>query len=187
MAHPSPSFVVVPGLGGSDAEHWQSHWVASEGLVRFQPSSWDEPELEDWLAALDGAVGDATPVLVAHSLGCLASIAWARRHPHRVAGLFLVAVPDPGAALFPLPSSPFSAVDLESPAPVPTLVVASDDDGYCAPARSEEIAAALCAGRVDVGRAGHLNAASGLGSWARGRGLLAAFAAGLGLADVARG
>ncbi len=37
--------VIVPGINGSDADHWQSHWErSSSGWKRIAPASWDEPK-----------------------------------------------------------------------------------------------------------------------------------------------
>ena len=46
----------------------------------------------------------------------------------RSLGLFLVALPDPAAASFPLPDSPFARIDLGHALPVPALVIASEND-----------------------------------------------------------
>lgn len=81
-------FVMVPGIGGSGPEHWQSHWeTLYPNTLRIEPNSWDEPDLADWFAALDRAVASAPypPVLVCHSLGCLLFAHWraasSRRSP----------------------------------------------------------------------------------------------------------
>ncbi|WP_206685826.1 alpha/beta hydrolase [Kribbella qitaiheensis] len=74
------SFVIAPGLNGSDHQHWQSRWEADwlPGATRVQRSSWTEPSLPDWTRAIETAVDQAGPdvVLVAHSLGCLAVADW---------------------------------------------------------------------------------------------------------------
>ena len=174
-----PDVVIVPGFGDSGAGHWQTRWQdQNPHLVRISPASWTEPDLGDWISALERIADHRRPVLVAHSLGCLLSIEWARRNPQAVAGLFLVALPDPVAASFPLPDLPFARIDLEHALPVPALVIASENDEYCAPARSGEIASALGAGWISLGPVGHINADSGLGPWRQGRDLLTAFVSG---------
>ncbi|GAA4773615.1 RBBP9/YdeN family alpha/beta hydrolase [Microbacterium gilvum] len=171
--------IVVPGIGGSGPDHWQSHWERSRpDLVRFAPTSWDEPDLDDWLLALDRASDGNASLLIAHSLGCLAAVAWARRHRTLAAGLLLVAPPDPEGPAFPDAAASFRAIDLDGSLQTPTLVVASTDDPYASPARSASFAAAIGAGWIDVGPHGHLNAESGLGAWSHGRELLEAFSAG---------
>lgn len=167
--------VVVPGIGGSDADHWQSRWESdSVDMVRLEPASWDAPEFGDWSAALDRAAGGERVVIVAHSLGCLLAVRWAREQ--EVAGLFLVAVPDPTAAAFPEVATHFGD-DLVAPPGAPTLLIASDDDPYCSPERSAAFAGAWRADLVSVGSHGHLNSASGLGRWREGRDLLRGFVA----------
>ena len=102
--------VIVPGLGGSDEHHWQSLWEReSPDMLRIAPASWDEPTLIDWWDALDRVAGDERVVLVAHSLGCLLAVRWTAQNPGRVAGLFLVAVPDPAGPAFPAQLSPFDS------------------------------------------------------------------------------
>jgi predicted alpha/beta hydrolase family esterase len=167
--------VVVPGIGGSDEDHWQSRWEAdSVDMVRLEPASWDAPEFGDWSAALDRATGGERVVIVAHSLGCLLAVRWAREHD--VAGLFLVAVPDPAGAAFPRVAADFGD-DLVAPPGAPTLLIASDDDPYCSPERSAAFARAWQADLVSVGSHGHLNSASNLGPWYEGRDLFAGFIA----------
>ena len=65
---------MVPGIGGSNDEHWQSRWQAgASDMSRISPSSWDDPNLQNWMNALDAAAGSrhGDTILVAHSLGCL--------------------------------------------------------------------------------------------------------------------
>ncbi|NVD35744.1 alpha/beta fold hydrolase [Marinobacter lutaoensis] len=114
--------LMLPGLGGSGPRHWQTLWASRQiGCRRFQPADWDRPDLADWLQALDEAIGEcaAPVVLVAHSLSCLLVAHWALRPgigedlPHRIAqvrGAFLVAVPDPGAPVFPVEARAFGTV-----------------------------------------------------------------------------
>ncbi|GAA1057897.1 hypothetical protein GCM10017608_02990 [Agromyces luteolus] len=175
MAHP---LVIVPGIGGSGADHWQSRWEAAlPGTLRIDPASWDEPELADWVAAVDRAVATspAPPVLVAHSLGCLAVAHWAVRTDGasaRIAGAFLVAPPDPAGAAFPAAAVTGGFALPGGPLGIPATVLASTDDPYAELARSAEVAAAWGAGFVELGARGHVNAASGLGEWPEGLQLL---------------
>ena len=71
--------VILPGIGGSGALHWQTRWEKTNPRYRrFQPTDWNQPDLEDWISALDRAVGAAPkpPLLVAHSLACLLVAHW---------------------------------------------------------------------------------------------------------------
>ena len=164
---------MVPGIGGSAVEHWQSIWEPELGADRMLPSSWDEPEESDWFAALEARQSPDT-IIVAHSLGCLAVTAWlVRAQPSWVVGAFLVSPPDRQGAVFPRAASSFTAV-LE-PLPVPSMVVASSNDPFAAEADGRAMAEAWGARYVGAGAFGHLNGASGLGQWDQGRALLEHF------------
>jgi serine hydrolase len=173
--------IVLPGIGGSGEDHWQSLWEKAEPqFVRFQPTNWDKPDLRDWIQSLDRAVSNCTlpPVLVAHSLACLLVVHWARQSILSVAGAFLVSVPDPDGPEFPRAAASFRAVP-ENPLPFPSLIVASTDDPYGTLAYGRLRSTQWQAGLVIAGALGHINASSGLMDWPQGRGLLEAFCAGL--------
>jgi predicted alpha/beta hydrolase family esterase len=173
----APTLVVVPGLGNSGPQHWQSLWEARHpGARRVEQADWDRPALGAWVAALDATVRAAGgPVaLAAHSLACALVAHWAAAHDTGpVRGALLVSpsdvdspahTPDEVRCFAPMPMARL---------PFPALVVASEDDPYVAPARARAFAAAWGAGFASVGRAGHVNAASGLGDWPAGQALLA--------------
>jgi predicted alpha/beta hydrolase family esterase len=171
----------LPGRNNSGPQHWQSLWQQRRtDARRLEPASWNAPELDDWMAALDRAVEAcaAPPLLVAHSMGCLLSVCWATRHRPdlSIAGTFLVAPPNFKRKEFSAPS--FTQVS-ESRLPYPALVVASTNDPYC----PIEVAAGLAnsweAGFVSVGPRGHIATEPGNGDWEEGWRLLEACAAGL--------
>jgi predicted alpha/beta hydrolase family esterase len=175
--------LILPGLNNSGPQHWQTQWQErKENALRLEPGSWNAPELNDWMSALDRAVRACAvpPILVAHSMGCLLSVCWAakRRSDLSITGAFLVAPPNYKREGFPALS--FTLVP-ESPMPCPTVVVASTNDPYC----PIEVAAGLAdkweAGFVSVGPRGHISTEPGNGDWDEGQHLLAAFAAGLGV------
>jgi predicted alpha/beta hydrolase family esterase len=174
---PTPlSLTIVPGINDSDAKHWQSRWQATQSdAVRIRPASWDEPDLDDWVAAVDAAIDGPDTLIVAHSLGCLAAAVWLAKNPGRVRGALLVAPPDRFGDEFPAAASTFrdAAAGVLG---VPALVVASADDRYCALGTARTLAAGWGAGFVEVGRIGHINNASNLGAWPAGRMLLDEFA-----------
>jgi predicted alpha/beta hydrolase family esterase len=174
---PTPlSLTIVPGINNSDAKHWQTRWEATQSdAVRIRPASWDEPDLHDWVTAVDAAVTSPDTLIVAHSLGCYAASAWLASNPGRVRGALLVAPPDRFGPEFPEAAATFRSLEptvLGSPA----LVVASADDRYCALGTARNLASAWGAGFVEVGRLGHINSASDLGAWPAGRALLDEFA-----------
>lgn len=91
------AIVIVPGIGNSGPDHWQSYWeTAFPGAARIAPASWEAPDLADWTAALDTAVANAgaSPLVICHSLGCLLFAHWRAGSARAVRGAFLVAVPE---------------------------------------------------------------------------------------------
>jgi uncharacterized protein len=165
--------LIVPGLGGSGPEHWQSRWEMLEpSYRRVVMPDWDRPDLEGWVATLGAAVAsvEKPPLIVAHSLGCLTVAHWAARGGI-ARGALLVAVPDPSGPAFPSEARSFA--DLPGrPLGFPTHVVASLDDPYGSFEFAERMARVWHSALSNVGEAGHINAASGLGDWPAGRALL---------------
>lgn len=175
--------IILPGLGNSGPDHWQSLWQRRDPASRrFAPADWDRPMRDDWLRALDAAVAAAAepPLLVAHSLACLLVAHWAARSAAQpVRGAFLVAPPDPDGPAFPAETATFR----DPPAntlPFPALVVASSDDPFGAVEAARRLAASWGAGFVIAGALGHINSASGVGDWPQGAALFEAFRAGTG-------
>lgn len=171
-------FIHLPGIGNSGAAHWQSHWEdANPGIRRFAPMDWDRPDLSDWIAALEHAVGQAQtpPVLVAHSLACLLVAHWQQVSSLPVKGAFLVAVPDPSSPAFPAEAASFANVP-QARFRFSSLMVASANDPYAslsyARTRAEQWGSEL----KTIGAAGHINGQSGLDDWSEGLALLRNFA-----------
>jgi hypothetical protein len=138
-------------------------------------ADWDSPARADWVATLGRAVAD-TPgdiVLIAHSLGCLlvAHAAAGGALTPSVRGALLVAPPDPDAPSFPDVATGFRPLPLQR-LPFASVLVASESDDYSSIEFSARVASAWGSRFVNAGRAGHLNAASGLGDWPAGRAAL---------------
>jgi predicted alpha/beta hydrolase family esterase len=164
--------LIVPGLGNSGPDHWQSRWQRKLPTARrVEQADWDEPDYDDWIGRLRAAVAAATRpvVIVAHSLGA-AAVAHAAPgfEPGRVRAAFLVAPPDteredmpPAVArgFGPLPRGPL---------PFPSMLIASRTDPWCSYDRADDMAAAWGSLLVDAGDAGHINTASGHGPWPEG-------------------
>lgn len=168
--------LLLPGWQNSGPSHWQSRWEAVYGDLRVEQHDWMRPLRGDWIARLEEVLldQDGACVLVAHSLGCQLTAAWAAhsRNTHRVAGALLVAPGDPQQPELQaaMPSwVPIPAARL----PFPSLLLGSQNDPYCSLARAQGFAAAWGAEFIDMGARGHLNAESGLGDWPDGRALLA--------------
>lgn len=171
-----PPILIVPGLYNSGPDHWQSHWERDlPGAERVDQADWERPALGDWTISLAEAVRRRPgAILVAHSLGCalvahLAQVTGGRG----IGGALMVAPADvnregPAGRLL----TGFSPIPRQR-LPFPTLVVASRDDPYVEIGRAEAFARGWGARFVDLGRAGHINVASGHGPWTRGRALLA--------------
>ncbi|CDZ30303.1 alpha/beta hydrolase [Neorhizobium galegae] len=170
-------FIHLPGIGNSGDIHWQSLWEAADPAIRrFSPASWDQPDLADWIAALEQSVREteAPPILVAHSLACLLVAHWSAVTSLPIAGAFLVAVPDPSSQAFPAQTAGFGMVPQER-FRFPSLIVASTDDPYGSMSYVETRAEQWGSELVVIGAAGHINGQSGLGGWPKGRALLKTF------------
>jgi predicted alpha/beta hydrolase family esterase len=173
MTSGRPRVLLVPGYGNSGPQHWQSLWEAREGYLRVQQQDWDHPVCAEWIQALDRAVREAAAdvVIAAHSLGTLLVTHWLVTAKLRIGGALLVAVPNPEAPGFPPEAqgfAPVSRVRLKCP----SIVVASTDDPYGDLRFVGQCAKAWGSRLVNVGKAGHINAASGLGEWSLGHELL---------------
>ncbi|CAN7264311.1 alpha/beta fold hydrolase [Bradyrhizobium sp. LjRoot220] len=172
--------IIVPGIGGSGESHWQTRWEdANPQWRRLQPTDWDQPELDDWIAALDREVGAARhpPLLVAHSLGCLLVAHWQQVSTAPVAGAFLVAVPNPEAPAFPAEAASFVRTP-QTRFRFPSLIIASANDPYGTVDYARGRASQWGGSIAELGELGHINQTSKLEDWPQGKALLAAFAAG---------
>lgn len=172
------SILIVPGLDNSGPEHWQTHWEhCLDGARRAELGRWHAPDRLGWRAALAHELeANAGPtIIVAHSLGCLATVDWALhakpKQVAQIAGTLLVAPPDverPGGDPRLKPFAPWPRGTL----PFPAILVASRDDPYASFDASRDFAASWGAELIDCGLAGHINAGSRLGAWAEGQRLL---------------
>lgn len=177
--------VMVPGIDGSDHDHWQSHWERRLGEVatRIRPASWTSPELADWCRALDRELDpDGRNLIVAHSLGCLATVAWLGNASTSDAldGVVLVAAPDVDDPRFPRDAASTFLGVATAVVPVPALMLASSNDPFCHPQSAVQLAWRWGVPVIDIGAHGHVNSASGLGDWNAGWQLVQAFLAGMG-------
>ena len=91
-----------------------------------------------------------------------------------------MAVPDPDGPAFPRADA-CTFLDVPAvPLPFPTLILASSNDPYASLDYAGRRALEWKAGIVEMAALGHINGASGLGSWPEGRRLLTAFQSGTG-------
>jgi predicted alpha/beta hydrolase family esterase len=170
-----PTVLLVPGLYNSGPEHWQRQWQRTRGYGVIEQREWEAPLCDDWVARIEEVVA-ATPgplVLAAHSAGCTAVTAFSAvtAHAERIRGALLVGPSDTEGANYPVGPRGFRPMRL-APLRFPSLVVLSSDDPYVSVERGRAFAAAWGGEVVEVGPAGHLNAASGHGPWPEGLVLL---------------
>ena len=170
--------LILPGLGNSGPEHWQSHWERQDPLCeRVLQSNWDTPHCQDWVAHLDQIIGQrsAPAVLAAHSSACALVAHWAAaaqsEQLDRIGGAFLVAPSDPESPNYPDGPVGFGPVPLR-PLPFASIVIASADDRYIDPSRARQYAEAWGSRFVLLQGAGHINASTGFGPWPEGYALL---------------
>lgn len=167
--------LILPGRGNSGEKHWQSVWEKNDPtLLRVQQREWDNPDKDEWVAALDAAIraANAPVILVAHSLAVIAVAHWAAAHRGNVAGAVLVAASDVERADYPPGTTGFAPVPLQR-LPFASIVVASDDDPRVSPERAKFFAEAWGAQPQRAGALGHMGTASDLGRWEYGLNLLA--------------
>jgi predicted alpha/beta hydrolase family esterase len=173
--HMTNPVLIVPGLGGSGLDHWQTHLErALPGLARVQQDDWDRPDAVRWIDRLVRAV-EAHPgaVLVAHSLGCpLVAHVAARRPDLPIVAALLVAPADVDSAHHtPSHTRGFAPIP-RRPLPFRAILVASSNDPFMEFDRARELAADWNAEFIDAGASGHINVASGFGRWREGERIL---------------
>jgi predicted alpha/beta hydrolase family esterase len=163
--------LIVPGLGGSGPDHWQTRWERQLSTARrIEQASWDEPKKSEWTARIVTEVGRAKRpvVLVAHSLGVAAVAHAAGRLQGAVRGAFLVSLPDVDIPdLIPDVDLDFGPIPRD-PLPFPSVLIASRSDPYCDYYKAEDMAYAWGSAIVDAGDSGHINTESGHGPWPEG-------------------
>ncbi|GGO63259.1 RBBP9/YdeN family alpha/beta hydrolase [Roseovarius pacificus] len=162
--------LLIPGLDGSPAPHWQHWWAATDPTAKIvEQQSWSEPTPEAWLTEI-AAVALIHPgsVLVGHSLGAIAIAKLLSSWPQiNVAGALLVAPAEPSrckriASFGSVPKQPLDTT---------VIVAASRNDPWMKQEQARSLAESWEADFIDMGEAGHINVASGYGPWAEGKAL----------------
>ncbi len=168
---------ILPGLGNSGEQHWQTRWEALyPSWQRILQNDWDTPACADWVRRIDetlATIPDGTAVLIAHSSSCAAVAHLAQTTKHRIKSALLVAPSDPLGAAYPAGPTGFAPVPLAR-LPFPSMVVASENDEYISLEQAQRYAEAWGSRFVNIGAKGHINSASGLGDWEEGLSLLSA-------------
>ncbi|MDA8451789.1 alpha/beta hydrolase [Acidovorax sp. NCPPB 3859] len=165
------SIIVVPGWRDSGPGHWQTLWADRlPGARRVVQDDWITPTREAWVRTLERTVLEAPHpvVIVAHSLGCIASAHMGPQARSRVTGALLVAPADPErrAVLSDFAPVPYA------PLPYRSILVASSNDPYCPIRLAGAYARAWGSEFVRLQQAGHINVDSGHGEWPLGWALL---------------
>jgi len=164
--------LIVPGLGNSGPDHWQSRWLHKMSTAQWvEQENWERPKREDWVEQLTRAIMMATRpvVLVGHSLGVATIVHTAGRLTDtKVRGAFMVAPPDldenPNVSRKP---KDFASIPRD-PLPFPSLLIASSNDPVCTPDRAADMANCWGSEFHLAGDVGHINAESGHGPWPEG-------------------
>jgi uncharacterized protein len=167
------AILVVPGQHISDADHWQSRWVAKLSTARrVEHDNWDRPDIASWTARIAEAVAQAEKpvVLVAHSLAVPIIAHAAEQFPAgKVRGGFLVApVSEAAVTRFINAIDPAFAPFPFNPLPFPSVLVGSRNDDHCTYETAADYANAWGSTLIDAGESGHINSQSGHGPWPEG-------------------
>ena len=168
------TILIIPGLGNSEEDHWQSRWEREFAFTRINQKDWDTPVCADWIEVIDKAVTASKPenvILVGHSLACSAIGHWSKRFNRRIKGALLVAPSDTEADTYPTGTTGFSPMPVHA-LPFTSVVVASADDFYVGLDRAIFFAGKWKSTLIDIGTAGHINVSSGFGKWDYGLELL---------------
>lgn len=168
------TYLFLAGYGNSTGDHWQAKWFRQfPNSVWVEQKSWEYPVCEDWVAELDKTLTKINHpvVVIAHSLGCLTFVEWARQHSkicaEKISGAFLVAAPDADAETFPKDIQGYQSSSFES-LPVKSLMIASSNDPYVSVERTGFFAKQWGSELMWIGEKGHINSGAGFGDWLEG-------------------
>jgi len=172
----APVPLIVPGWRDSGPGHWQTLWAGRlPGARRVTQQDWMNPSRDAWVETLarDVLQAPAPVVIVAHSLGCIATVHLPRDAARRVRAALLVAPADPErrALLHDFAPVPYERL------PYRSIVVASSNDPYCPARLAGAYARAWGSEFLRLPDAGHINVESGHGDWPLGFALLQALLA----------
>jgi uncharacterized protein len=169
--------LIIPGLGGSGPDHWQTRWEDERiDCQRVEQADWHNPDPLGWICTIDAVINrsDCPTIIVAHSLGCLAVSAWAalsRIDPKKPIAAMLVAPCDPCQMGAHPAIARFGEVS-QRRLPIVSVLVASANDPYATFTRSGVFASQWGSQLIEAGELGHINAQSNLGAWRWGQNIL---------------
>jgi len=168
-------FIIVPGWRDSGPGHWQSLWAERlSNAVRVRQDDWITPSRKAWVASLANTIllQNEPVVVVAHSLGCIATAHLPPEAAERIQGALLVAPADPERRAV---LSDFAPVPHQK-LPYRSVLVASSNDPFCPVRLAGAYARAWGSEFVRMQDAGHINIESGHGEWPLGIALLQSLA-----------
>lgn len=174
-----PNLLIVPGLGGSGAEHWQQLWHNDHSSsIIIEQRDWEKPVVKDWLENLNTTIESLTrpTLLVGHSLGSVLITIWANQYQHHhIIGAMIVAPADVDSAEHtPDIIRDFAPIPLHK-LKFPSLVISSTNDPYVSLERATFFSEKWGSEFVSIGSKGHINTQSNLGQWEEGKELLLSF------------
>lgn len=165
--------IIVPGVGGSDADHWQSKLQRElMSCSRVQQQDWNLPILKNWIDEFVSTLKHTTqPIqIVAHSFGCLTTVAALAQHPelaNQVKKVVLVAPANPsrfGEAGFARESiGNYEAYFHSLKVNVAADMIISENDPWLNFEDAINLAKAWKIKPRNLGQVGHINVASGFG------------------------
>lgn len=169
------NYFIIPGLGGSGPEHWQSYFEKlGDNFHRIKQKDWDAPNIAEWADNIDRAIANydlENVVLVAHSLGCPTLAYWANLYQRKIKGALLVAPPDIEQVHLKLNKTLFETFPANK-ITFETIVVASTNDPWATLNKAKSFADNWGSKFVNIGDAGHINDQSGFGDWQQGQEIL---------------
>ncbi|WP_412466819.1 RBBP9/YdeN family alpha/beta hydrolase [Pedobacter sp. KLB.chiD] len=164
-------YFIIPGLGNSGPDHWQTHFEKSGShFIRINQTEWDKPASKDWIETIDRALVGYDPadvILIGHSLGCTAIANWAKEYQKKIKGALLVAPSDLEAPRYTFDTVGFDHVPLDK-FNFKSIMVTSANDEWVTLERARFFAENWGSEFINIGNAGHINAASGFGEWPMG-------------------
>ena len=167
--------IIVPGVGGSDYDHWQS-WLQRQlmSCSRVQQQDWNLPILSHWIANFVSTISKVeVPIqIVAHSFGCLTSVAALNQYPEiasKIKKLILVAPANPsrfGENGFARDSiGNYAQYFHQLKINVPTELLISENDPWLNFEDAQTLAKSWQIKPSNLGRVGHINVDSGFGAF----------------------
>ena len=165
------NYLIVPGLGNSGPEHWQTYFQNSaSNFIRIEKKDWDTPTCDDWIKNIDEKLLSfdiSSVVLIGHSLGCSTIAQWAAKYKRNIKGAMLVAPSDLEAPNYTFPTKGFAPIPLDR-MNFKSIVVASSNDIWVSLDRAKFFADNLGSDFINIGEAGHINVSSGHTNWEEG-------------------